>query len=946
VAGEQASGGRRFQLSTSYQAEYIESLREQWLRDPGSLDATWQAFFEGFELARREGEDRLSALKAREAEQAAAQSRVASLIFAYRNLGHLLAHTNPLTPPPESHPDLALERFGFSEADLDRSFDTGHLHAPQQATLREILAILRETYCGRVGVEYLHIQDTAQRRWLQARMEPLRNSPPFYRERKLHILRALIDAELFETFTHTRYMGQKRFSLEGAESVIAALRALVELAPDLGIEEVVMGVSHRGRLNILANVLQKSYAAIFSEFEDITLPGAFSGDGDVKYHKGYTSDYKTDTGRHVHLTLTANPSHLEAVAPVVLGRVRAKQRQRHDTEYRKKVLPLLLHGDAAFAGQGMVAEVFNLSHLPGYRVGGSVHVIINNQIGFTTPPSEARSTPYATDVAKMAEAPIFHVNGDDPEAVVFVTDLALRFRQEFGRDVIVDIICYRRHGHNEADEPAITQPVMYEKIRRLPSTRLLYTKRLIESGDLTAADGERLAAEFQRRLQEEFENVKKRPAEPLVQAFEDRWEGLREPYSDARVETGVARETLREITRALCSAPPDFATHPKVARLWPARLEAIEKGGPVDWAFAESLAFGSLLLEGSPVRLTGQDSQRGTFSQRHAVWVDMRNEEYYIPLNHIRPGGQARFCVYNSPLSEESVLGFEYGYSLSEPGMLILWEAQFGDFANGAQVILDQFLFSSESKWQRTSGLTLLLPHGYEGQGPEHSNAYLERYLAACAEKNIQVCNATTPAQYFHLLRRQVKRRFRRPLILMAPKSLLRHKRCVSPVADLEQGAFEEVLDDPEPPGNPARVALCSGKVFYDLLEFREQEGIRDTALVRVEQFYPFPERKLRAALARYPGARELVWAQEEPQNRGGWTFIGPRLRALAPAMTLRYSGRPASASPAVASLRLHKQEQAELVRLTFEGGLYCEVPPPPPAAATGAAGRKGEGAA
>lgn len=908
-----APSGSVPRLPTGWNAGYLEAMYARWVEHPQSLDAHWRHFFEGFALG-------ISPHLSLDAQQAAAQSRVASLIFAYRNQGHLMAHLDPLSDPPPPHPDLALDRFGFTEADLDRMFDTGHLCCPQQLTLGGILEVLRATYCGTIGVEYLHIQDVHIRRWIQQQIEPIRNRSPYDRARKRAILEQLVNAELFETFTHSRYPGQKRFSLEGAESLIPALHFGIELAAQLGAEELVLGMAHRGRLNVLANILRKSYEMIFSEFEDISLPEAVGGDGDVKYHKGYSSNLITGGGLPVHVTLTANPSHLEAADAVVLGRARAKQRQRDDLEHRRKVIPLLIHGDAAFVGQGVVAETLNLSRLKGYRTGGTIHIIINNQIGFTTLPHELRSSLYVTDVAKMIEAPIFHVNGDDPEAVVHVTELAFRYRREFGKDAVVDIVCYRRHGHNESDEPAFTQPVLYRKIQQRPSVRRLYTRHLTESGDLPAAEVEAIARDFQNRLEAAFEfDRKPHAAIVMPQAFESQWRGLLEPYSDAPAATGIEAAPLEEVAEGLCRVPEGFALNPKVARQLPERLEAIRRRGTVDWAFAEALAIGSLLAQGTPVRLTGQDSARGTFSQRHAVWQDMNTQESYTPADHIRPG-QAKFCVYNSPLSEASVLGFEYGYSLSEPRMLILWEAQFGDFANGAQVIVDQFLVSSQAKWGRTSGLVMLLPHGYEGQGPEHSNAYLERYLAACAENNIQVCNLTTPANYFHMLRRQVSRPFRRPLILMAPKSLLRHKRAVSPVEDLIEGAFQEFLDDPAPPRNVRRLVLCSGKVFYDLLEARESGGPSDVALVRVEQFYPFHERVLLRILDRYQYAEEVVWCQEEPQNRGGWTFMAPRLQALFPNHHIHYIGRPASASPATGSPRIHKMEQSYLIKETLEG--------------------------
>ncbi len=655
---------------------------------------------------------------------------------------------------------------------------------------------------------------------------------------------------------------------------------------------------------------------IFHEFEDNVRPDPYGGDGDVKYHRGFSSDYVATTGAQIHISLTANPSHLEAVDPVVEGRTRAKQRRHDDTATRTKVLPLLIHGDAAFAGQGLVTETLNLSQLKGYATGGTIHIVVNNQIGFTTLPGEARSTRYPTDVAKMVEAPIFHVNGDDPEAVVHMVDLALRFRQEFGRDVVVDMVCYRKHGHNEGDEPAFTQPLMYQKIHNRPSTRAIYQLELESAHDITLEESEDLTNSLQGRLLDAFKGVKETCIleEKDGHAFAGIWAEFDHEYCFDCTNTGAPYEKLLEVATALTTVPDGFELNRKVGRRLPAQLQAVEEKGTVDWALGELLAFGTLLVEGTPVRLSGQDSMRGTFSHRHATWFDTKSQEIFIPLNNIEPG-QARFCVYNSMLSEAAVLGFDYGYSLVEPNMLVIWEAQFGDFANGAQVIIDQFIAAAYDKWHRVSGLVMLLPHGYEGQGPEHSSAYLERYLMACAENNMQVCNLTTPAQLFHALRRQIKANFRRPLIIMAPKSLLRHKRAVSPVADLVTGSFQEILDDPLVPDNPRRLVLCSGKVFYDLLAGREELGIEDVAIVRVEQFYPFNTELFERVVAPYRSAADIVWAQEETRNRGGWTFMMPRLLELFPNQPVHYVGREPSASPATGSTAIHKEQQAELVR-------------------------------
>jgi len=893
-------------------AQFVEELYERWRSDPGSVDESWHFFFQGFELG-------LPQVSSAAMDDAAAQSRVASLIYAYRSQGHMIADINPLKNPPASHPDLEIDKFGFSEQDLDREFDTGHLHTDARLPLREIISILRGTYAGTIGVQYTHIQNMQIRRWLQAQMEPHRNQPNFDSLKKLDILRQLVDAEMFEAFIQTRYPGQKRFSLEGAETLIPAVHSIVEMAPEVGVGEIVIGMAHRGRLNILANILDKSYSQIFSEFEGNILPDNFGGDGDVKYHKGFSSDHRNRFGRSVHLSLTANPSHLEAVNPVALGKVRAKQRQHGDTEQRRKVLGLLIHGDAAFPGQGLVAETLNMSQLTGYKTGGTVHIIVNNQIGFTTDPSESRSTAYCTDVAKMIDAPIFHVNGDDPEAVVYACELALDFRQEFGRDVVVDMLCYRKYGHNEGDEPAFTQPKMYEKIKKHPSVRRIYTEKLVDSGDLPREKADEIGEQFQSQLQRHFEYARSEHPTEEVQAYEQLWAGLESSYSSETVNTGAPKKRLIKVARALTTIPKGFNLNRKIARYLPERMETIEKGGEVDWSFAEALALGSLLEEGIPARLSGQDSQRGTFSQRHAVWFDGKTGEKYIPLMHISDD-QARFCVYNSPLNEASVLGFEYGYTLAEPEMLVIWEAQFGDFANGAQVVIDQFIVSSQSKWQRTSGIVMLLPHGYEGQGPEHSNAYLERYLAACAQNNIQVCNLTTPAQYYHVLRRQIKRRFRRPLIIMTPKSMLRLPQAVSPVSELIEGSFRDILDDPAPPKKARRVVLCSGKVFYDLIAKRDEAGVKDIAILRIEQFYPMREDLLMSIVGKYGDQAEIVWAQEEPKNRGGWSYMRSVLLHHFPGRVIRYMGRGYASSPATGSLKRHREEQETLVNETITG--------------------------
>ncbi len=846
--------------------DLIEAAYQRWRQDPLSVDASWRIFFEGFELG--------FARPAPSADAVSRHTAVVRLIDAYRDLGHFLANLDPLSDPRPTHPLLELSEFGLSEADLERTFDTSYFVGLPRATLAELLRALRDTYCRSIGVEYMHIQDTHIRRWLQERMEPRRNRPAFDRAQKMRILTSLHYAELFERFLHTRYTGQKRFSLEGAETLIPLLEGVVEKAADEGVREIVMGMAHRGRLNVLANILRKPYEEIFAQFEDKYLPDTLDGDGDVKYHLGFSGERVNPRGRKIHLSLSPNPSHLEAVYPVVEGRARAKQTRFGDKD-RRWGLPLVIHGDAAFAGQGLVAETLNLSQLAGYTTGGTLHVIVNNQIGFTTAPADARSTTYCTDVAKMIQAPIFHVNAEDPEACVYGAELALEFRQAFHRDVVLDMFCYRRHGHNEGDDPSFTQPIMYNKIRGKSSLSTIYNEQLVVMGDLTVDEAEALDSKFEAKLQSALNEVRSGPAHyPLMHGFEGQWKGLTPRYSHAPVETGVPEETLRRIAAALGRVPDHFQVHPKVQPLFKTWQQDLSERKVVYWPLAELLSFGSLLLEGVPVRLSGQDSRRGTFSQRHSVLHDYRTGEAFSPLNALAPD-QAPYAAYDSLLSEAAVLGFEFGYSLDAPGTLVLWEAQFGDFANGAQVIIDQFLASSESKWQRDSGVVMLLPHGYEGQGPEHSSARLERYLQLCAEDNLQVVYPSTPAQYFHLLRRQMKRNFRKPLIVMTPKSLLRLKACSSPVGDLVEGRFHEVLDDTTAePGRVRRLLLCSGKIYYDLAERRTQQEAGDTAIVRVEQFYPFPEEQLTRALRRYRHAKEFVWVQEESQNMGGWFFM------------------------------------------------------------------------
>jgi len=914
-------------FATSWNVELMDDLYAKWKASPLSVEPKWQAFFEGFELALETGASAKpsAAVAARKEgdldEYARKQARFSGAIYAYRSLGHTQALLNPLDADAAPNPRLTDERLGFEPGDLDQEFDTGNYLGGMKISVRELIRRMKATYCGTIGVEYLHIQETPRRRWLQAQMEPIFNKPDFVREKKLHVLDKIIQGESFEKFLHTRYVGQKRFGLEGGETLIAALDSVIELGPSLGIEETIIGMAHRGRLNVLANILGKSFEYIFHEFSANYIPDTIHGDGDVKYHLGFDSIARNTKGESMIVQLAANPSHLEAVNSVVEGRVRARQRILGDTAKRRRVLPLLIHGDAAFAGQGVVAEVLNYSQLKGYTTGGTLHIVINNQIGFTTDPSEARSSRYCTDVAKMIEAPIFHVNGDDPLAVVWVTELALRYRQEFSSDVVVDMYCYRRHGHNEADEPAFTQPTLYRRIEAHPLVSEVYAKSLRETGVITGAEEKRIREKHQAVLDRAFLNESKEDGECAVD-LKARFLGstavYQPPFSFDPVVTGVNRDKLDHVARSLTRVPETFHANPKILRQLAAKKEAYDKDSGIDWAFAESLAWGTLLLEGTPVRLSGQDVARGTFSQRHAVLYDTETRESCVPLMNME-GRQALFCIHNSLLSEAGVLGFDYGYSVDYPQMLCMWEAQFGDFANGAQVMIDQFIVSSESKWQRISGLVLLLPHGYEGQGPEHSHARVERYLQMCAEDNIQVCNLTTPAQYFHALRRQMRRDFKKPLILMAPKSLLRHKECVSHVKDFTDGIFHTVIGGELPTGKPDRVIFCSGKVYYDLLDYRRAHPhVADTAIVRIEQLYPLDAAAIRKVMDETCiGVKRLVWCQEEPQNMGPYTYIGPKLEAIT-GMRPVYSGRKESASPAVGALAMHKKEQAALVEGAF----------------------------
>jgi 2-oxoglutarate dehydrogenase E1 component len=969
-----------------HNAEYLEQLHARWANDPNAVDAAWAEFFsqlgdsemdakaeaEGPSWARPDwppvpNDDLTAALDgqwpAAPAEAKSAGKKIAAkaaekgvevsdeaikravldsvralmIIRAYRIRGHLVADIDPLGMRDKTpHPELDPKSYGFTEADMDRPIFIDNVLGLQVASMRQIIDIVKRTYAGTFALQYMHISDPEQAGWLKERIEGFDKEIKFTREGRKAILNKLVEAEGFEKFLHVKYMGTKRFGLDGGESLIPAMEQIIKRGGNLGAQDIVIGMPHRGRLSVLANVMSKPYRAIFNEFQGGSFkPEEVDGSGDVKYHLGASSDREFD-GNKVHLSLTANPSHLEAVNPVVLGKCRAKTDQLNDPEHHS-VIPVLLHGDAAFAGQGVVAECFALSGLRGHKTGGTIHIVVNNQIGFTTAPHFSRSSPYPTDNALVVEAPIFHVNGDDPEAVVHAAKVATEFRMKFHKDVVIDMFCYRRFGHNEGDEPMFTNPIMYKNIKKHKTTLQLYTDRLVKDGLIPEGEIEDMKAAFQAHLNEEFEagkDYKPNKADWL----DGRWSHLDRDAEDnyQRGQTAISEDTLKEVGTALARVPDGFPTHRTVARLLDAKAKMVETGKGYDWATAEALAFGSLLTEGYPVRLAGQDCTRGTFSQRHSGLINQETEERYYPLNNIREG-QSRYEVIDSALSEYAVLGFEYGYSLAEPNALTMWEAQFGDFANGAQIMFDQFISSGESKWLRMSGLTVLLPHGYEGQGPEHSSARLERFLTMCGGDNWIVANCTTPANYFHILRRQLHRTFRKPLILMTPKSLLRHKLAVSDAEDFLTGSsFHRVLWDDAEKGHSdtklvaddkvKRVVMCSGKVYYDLLEERDARGIDDIYLMRIEQYYPFPAMTLTKELARFKNA-EMYWCQEEPKNQGAWSFIEPNIEWVLTRIDAKhtrpvYAGRAAAASPATGLASMHKAQQQALVdeALTIEG--------------------------
>lgn len=909
-------------------ADFLESKYADWKKDAGSVEPLWSSFFEGFELG-------MARLPTKGGEAAGGEGaplsektlnfrmRVSNALQNFRALGHTAAHLDPLDKEGPEVPSLTLAGLGFTADDLEEDVQTHLFRNGQPMKLKTMLAELQRNYCGKTGFEFMHIHHPEVRAWLLDRIEGRDlDAKPAVKD-QLSALRWLLEAESFERFLHRRFVGQKRFSVEGGESMLVALETLLEAMPAAGGKEIILGMAHRGRLSVLANFLRKPLEYLFYEFSENYVPNMVSGDGDVKYHLGFETVRQTAGGDTIGVMLAPNPSHLEAVDPVVEGMARARQRALNDTKDRKKVIPVLIHGDAAFAGQGLVAEVLNLSQLPGYRTGGTVHIIVNNQIGFTTMPEDARSSDYCTDVAKMIEAPVFHVNGDCPLEVMNATRLAFEFRQTFGRDVIIDIVCYRRHGHNETDEPGFTQPNMARAIAEHPSTATLFRLDLAANGVLDEAGSAALQRELDDDLEQGITTLANRDKNADGgNPFEGSMAMPQPAYDYAPVKTGVKLATLQKLGQRLLETPEEFNLHPTIAkRFLAARKKAIEAGEGIDWAYAESLAFGTLLTEGHGVRLSGQDVRRGTFSQRHSVFYDSQTRERYIPLNNLA-AEQGRYCVYNSLLSEAAVLGFDYGYSLLTSSLLVCWEAQFGDFVNGAQVIIDQFIASAESKWQRPSHITLLLPHGYEGQGPEHSSARLERFLQLCAGGNMQVCNFTTPAQYFHALRRQIKRSTRKPLIVMTPKSLLRHPKCVSKLSEMaEETTFREVLDDDQLLAAPERITrliLCSGKVYYDLLAFREEHKIKNAAIIRIEQLYPLNYDMLKEIVAKYPRAqKKWIWCQEEPRNMGAFYYIRPRLEEISN-HKLRYSGRERSSSPAAGSKAIHTLEQENLVESAF----------------------------
>jgi 2-oxoglutarate dehydrogenase E1 component len=897
---------RTFEYMQLAHIKMIEDLHARFLTDPESVEASWHHFFEGMEFGQTfPGK-----------ETRGGDVRVAHLIDAYRTFGHLQAHINPLAQQKKAH-ELTLEALGFEERDLSVMFPTYGLLRQKEAPLATLIATLEEIYCGTKGIEYMGIHSSELQLWVQHQIEPTRFRSSLTHEEKKQILNRLNQAELFETFLHTKYVGQKRFSLEGGETLIPILDAIIDQGAKSGMEDVVIGMSHRGRLNVLVNILNKSFSMVFSEFEDFLDPHSSEGAGDVKYHKGFSASVTTSTGIPVHISLTANPSHLESVDPVVQGKTRAKQELCHDV-LRTRVIPLLIHGDASLAGQGVVYETLQMYNLAGYTTGGTIHIVLNNQIGFTTLPHEYRSSSYCTDIAHTFGFPVFHVNAEDPEGCVYATRLALAIRRRFQCDVFIELNCYRKYGHNEGDEPAFTQPIEYNIIRNKKSIREIYRDQLIQEGVVEKKIALQLEEEFKAALHYELEEMKIKKEAPITESLGGIWS----PYQKVEeqelvrpIDTRVEEKVLQEIGQQMCKVPAALSIHKKLLKVIEERQKMVAKERSLDWATAEQLAFGSLLWEGVGIRLSGQDSQRGTFTQRHAVWVDQNTGGRYFPLAHLKEG-QGAFSIYNSSLSEYAALGFEWGYSLVNPTALVLWEAQFGDFANGAQIIFDQYMAASAQKWQRYSGLVVLLPHGYEGQGAEHSSARLERFLQLAADANIQVVYPTTPAQYFHLLRRQIVRPVRVPLVVMTPKGLLRHPECVSSLDIVSTGRFQEILDDPLAVYASSRLLLCSGRIYYDLIQERKKRGEKKVAVIRIEQLYPLLLDNIMQVLGKYPGAQEYFWVQEEPYNMGAWSYISPHF--LHKGVPLQYVGRPASGPTATGSHAQHEKEYVQLMQKAF----------------------------
>jgi len=906
----------RYSYIANAHGNYIEELYQSYKADPNSVDASWQKFFEGFEFYQTYSAENGAATSAASTITGdEKETGVRNLIHAYRSRGHLKSKTNPVRARRAHRAHLDITDFGLSEADLDREFETGKEIGIGKATLRKIVEALKYIYEGTVGFEYMHMRDPEMLEWFKRKSEKeaLEFNPSS--EQKKRILSKLNEAVVFENFLHTKYLGQKRFSLEGGESTIPALDAIINKAAELGTQEVMIGMAHRGRLNVLANIMGKTYEQIFNEFEGTAVPDLTMGDGDVKYHMGFSSQVKAPSGATIDIKLAPNPSHLEAVNPVVEGFVRAKADAMYGNDYNK-VMPILIHGDAAVAGQGIVYEVAQMSKLKGYQTGGTIHFVINNQVGFTTDYDDARSSIYCTDVAKVIDAPVLHVNGDDPEAVVFCVELAVEFRQKFGQDIFIDMLCYRRHGHNESDEPKFTQPSLYNIISKHPNPREVYNKRLIDRGDVDAKLAQSMDKEFRKLLQDRLNMVKQNPLPYQYQPLEKEWQSLRwsKPEDfESSPETGVAKEVIEKVGKVLTELPKGFKPLKQIDKLLKQRKDMFFKDKMLNWAGGELLAYGSILMEGNIVRLSGQDCERGTFSHRHAVIRDADTNEPYYNLKHLGED-QGRFEIYNSLLSEFGVMGFEFGYAMANPKALTIWEAQFGDFANGAQVMIDQFISTSESKWRRMTGLVLLLPHGYEGQGPEHSNARPERFLQLSAEYNMVVANITEPSNFFHLLRRQLAWPFRKPLVVMSPKSLLRHPRVVSPIEEFTQGKFREVIDDPNVDKKKVKkVVLCTGKVYYDLLEAQEKNQREDVALVRIEQLHPFPQNQVDKLLQAYK-AKEICWVQEEPENMGAWGFINRVVKGI----DLQLIARKSSASPATGYGSAHAKEHEAIINQVF----------------------------